>query len=99
MTCGNVASADLPPLMPEQKCWALAAAVLFLIAIGLLGFALNAQVMVVFAVGWVALQIFGYVGALKMAKGDFAHPLFKSQVLLHIIALALLVAVIMRAFK
>ena len=23
-----------------------------------------------------------------MAKGDFAHPLFKSQVMLHIIALA-----------
>lgn len=55
--------------------------------------------MVVFAVGWIVLQVFGYVGALKMAKGDFAHPLFKSQVMLHVIALALLAAVIMRAFR
>lgn len=93
-----MAESDLPPLAREQKLWALAAAALFLIAIGFLGFALNAQVMAVFAVGWVVLQIFGYVGALKMAKGDFAHPLFKSQVMLHIVALALLVAVFIRAF-
>ncbi len=94
-----MAQADLPPLSGEQKRWAFAAAALFLLAIGFLGFALNTQVMMVFAVGWVALQIFGYVGALKMAKGDFAHPLFKSQVMLHVIALALLAAVIIRAFK
>jgi hypothetical protein len=94
-----MAQAELPPLSGEQKRWAFAAAALFLLAIGFLGFALNTQVMMVFAVGWVALQIFGYVGALKMAKGDFAHPLFKSQVMLHVIALALLAAVIIRAFK
>ena len=90
---------DLPPLAREQKLWAFAAAALFLIAIGFLGFALSTKVMMVFAVGWIALQIFGYVGALRMAKGDFAHPLFKSQVMLHVIALALLVAVFMRAFS
>jgi hypothetical protein len=78
-----VADTDLPPLAREQKVWAAAAAALFLLAIGFLGFALNARVRVVFAVGWVMLQIFGFVGALKMAKGDFAHPLFKSQVILH----------------
>lgn len=89
---------DLNALTGEQRCWAFAAAVLFLLAIGFLGFALNAQVMVVFAVGWIALQVFGFAGALKLAKSDFAHPLFKSQVMLHIIALALLVAVIFRAF-
>ena len=50
-----------------------------------------------FAIGWVALQIFGYVGALKMAKGDFAHPLFKSQVLLHVIAVMLLIVTIVRS--
>jgi hypothetical protein len=94
-----MAQAELPPLSGEQKRWAFAAAALFLLAIGFLGFALNTQVMMVFAVGWVALQIFGYVGALKMAKGDFAHPLFKSQVMLHVIALALLAAVFIRAFK
>ncbi|MCZ8370313.1 MAG: pyridoxal phosphate biosynthetic protein [Porphyrobacter sp.] len=65
---------------------------------GFLGFALNTGVMRVFAVGWVALMIFGFVGATKAAKGDFAHPLFKSQVLLHVMALGLLVAVIIKAF-
>ena len=94
-----MAGGDLPPLAREQKVWAFAAAALFLLAVGFLGFALNARVMVVFAVGWIILQIFGFVGALKMAKGDFAHPLFKSQVMLHIIALALLAAVFLRAFK
>lgn len=90
---------DLPPLAPEQKRWAFAAAALFLLAVGFLGFALNAGVMQVFAVGWLALQIFGYVGSLKMAKGDFASPLFKSQVMLHIVALGLLAAVFLRAFE
>jgi small multidrug resistance pump len=90
---------DLPALTGEQKRWAFAAAALFLLAIGFLGFALNTGVMVVFAVGWLVLQIFGYVGALKMAKGDFAHPLFKSQVMLHVMALALLVAVIAKAIR
>ena len=90
---------DLPPLAREQKLWAAGAAALFLIAIGFLGFALSTKVMMVFAVGWIALQILGYVGALRMAKGDFAHPLFKSQVMLHVIALGLLVAVILGATR
>ena len=89
----------LPPLAREQKVWAFAAAALFLTVTGFLGFALNARVMVFFAVGWIVLQVFGFAGALKMAKGDFAHPLFKSQVMLHVIALALLAAVLIRAFK
>jgi small multidrug resistance pump len=93
-----MAGSDLPPLARAQKVWAFAAAALFLIAIGFLGFALNTGVMQVFAVGWVALMIFGFVGALRMAKGDFAHPLFKSQVMLHVMALALLAAVIAKAF-
>ncbi len=90
---------ELPPLAPAQKLWAGLAALLFLIAVGFLGFALNTGVLRGFAIGWVALQIFGFVGALKFAKGDFAHPLFKSQVMLHIIAVALLIAVIFRAFQ
>lgn len=94
-----MAEGELPPLAREQKVWAFAAAALFLLAIGFLGFALNARVMVVFAVGWVMLQIFGFVGALRVAKGDFAHPLFKAQVMLHVIALGLLVAVFIRAFS
>lgn len=94
-----MAEPDLPPLTGEQKRWAFAAAALFLLAVGFLGFALNAQVMVVFAVGWIALQIFGFAGALKMAKGDFASPLFKSQVMLHVVAVGLLVAVILKALR
>jgi hypothetical protein len=94
-----MAQGDLPPLAPSQKLWAFAAAGLFLLAVGFLGFALNAGVMRVFAVGWLVLMIFGFVGAGRVAKGDFAHPLFKAQVMLHVIAVGLLVAVFIRAFK
>ena len=87
---------ELPDLTGEQKRWAFGAATLFLLAIGFLGFSLNAQVLVPFAIGWVALQIFGYVGSLKFANGDFASPLFKSQVMLHVMALFLLTALILR---
>jgi hypothetical protein len=94
-----MAEPDLPPLSGEQRRWAFSAAALFLLAIGFLGFALNTGVMRPFAIGWVALQIFGFVGALKAARGDFAHALFKAQVMLHLVAVLLLVAVIIRAFK
>ncbi len=90
---------DRPALTGEQQLWGLAAGLLFMLALGFLIFALSTRVMVVFAMGWVPLQIFGYLGALRMAKGDFAHPLFKSQVMLHVMAVALLVAVFLRAFK
>lgn len=90
---------ELPTLTGEQKRWAFGAAALFLIAIGFLGFAMSQKVMMVFAVGWLALMIFGFVGAIRVAKGDFAHPLFKAQVMLHVVAIGLLVAVIIRAFK
>ena len=93
------ASGDLPPLGAQQKRWALAAAGLFLIAVGFLGFALNTGVMRPFAIGWIALQIFGFVGALKAARGDFAHALFKAQVMLHVVAVLLLVAVFIRALR
>ena len=94
-----MAEPDLPALSGEQKRWALGAAGLFLLAVGFLGFALSTKVMMVFAVGWVALMIVGFVGGIRVAKGDFAHPLFKAQVTLHLVALGLLVAVIIRAFK
>jgi hypothetical protein len=94
-----VAKRDLPPLTGEQKRWALGAAGLFLLAVGFLGFSLSAGVMQVFAVGWLALMIFGFVGAGRVAGGDFAHPLFKAQVMLHVVAVGLLVAVMIRAFK
>lgn len=94
-----MASEDLPALEPAQKRWALAAACLFLVSVGFLGFSLNTGLMRPFAVGWVALQIFGYVGAIRMAKGDFAHPLFKSQIMLHVMAVLLLVVVIIKAMQ
>lgn len=99
MRRGKVSEPDLPALTGEQKRWAFSAAALFLIAIGFLGFALSQKVMMVFAVGWLALMIFGFVGAIRIAKGDFAHSLFKAQVMLHVVAVGLLVAVIIRAFK
>lgn len=92
-----MASNAPPPLTPAQKGWALGAAALFLIAVTFLGFALSRRVLVAFAIGWVALQIFGYVGALKFANGDFAHPLFKSQVMLHIVGFGLLILAVTRA--
>jgi hypothetical protein len=90
---------ELPELSTAQKGWALGAALLFLAAIGFLGFALRTGIMSGFAIGWVALQIFGYVGALKFANGDFAHPLFKTQVVLHIMAVVLLAATISKAMQ
>jgi hypothetical protein len=83
-------------LTPAQTRWALAAAVLFLAAIGLLGYAFQSGQLLVFAIGWVALQMFGYVGALRIANGDLAHPLFKAQVMLHAVAVLLLVGVMLR---
>lgn len=88
---------DLPPLSGAQKFWALAAALLFLLAVGFLGFALNTGVLMTFAIGWVALQIFGFVGALKFANGDFAHPLFISQVMIHAIGITFLAVILARA--
>lgn len=83
-------------LSSEQTRWAGAAAALFLAAIGLLGYAFQSGTLLVFAAGWVVLQMFGYVGALRFANGDLAHPLFKSQVMLHAIAFLLLVGMLVR---
>ena len=83
-------------LTPEQTRWAMAAAALFLTAVGLLGYSFASGLIRPFAIGWVVLQMFGYVGALRFAHGDLAHPLFKSQVMLHLIALGLLISLLLR---
>jgi small multidrug resistance pump len=88
--------APQPELTGEQKRWAFGAATLFLSAIGLLGYAVQSGTLVPFAIGWVVLQAFGYAGSLKRAGGDMAHPLFKSQVLVHFVVLGLLVAIILK---
>ncbi|MDJ0977053.1 MAG: pyridoxal phosphate biosynthetic protein [Erythrobacter sp.] len=85
-----------PELTKEQTRWAFAAATLFLTAIGLLGYAFASGAFLTFALGWVVLQMFGYVGALRFARGDLAHPLFKSQVMLHGMALILLIGLMAR---
>ena len=87
-----------PPaeLTREQTVWAFGAASLFLTAMGFLGFALAQGMALSFAIGWVILQVFGYVGALRFACGDLAHPLFKSQVMLHLMALVLMLAIVFR---
>jgi hypothetical protein len=79
-----------------QGLWALAGVIPFMLSIALLGYALAQQVLLVFAIAWPMIQIFGYSMTLKMAKGDPAHYLVKSQVLLHWMVLALAVAMLVR---
>ena len=79
-----------------QNLWALAAAVPFLLSIALLGYTFSKQVLVIFAAGWVLLQMFCYSVTLAMAKGDTAHYLVKAQVLLNWTVLALFVAKLAR---
>ena len=84
-------------LTREQTVWAAIAAAIFLLSLGWLGIAITNGVMLAFAIGWPVLQVAGYVGSLKRAHGDTAHYLFKAQVMLNIIVLALLIALIVRA--
>ena len=84
-------------LTGKQKLWALAAAIPFLLSLAFLGYALNTRTVMVLAVAWPALQIFGYVGALSRAKGDFSHPLWISQVMIYWIALVLIGAIVGKA--
>ena len=81
-------------LAPKQKLWALAAFIPFLLSIAFLGYALNQKTVLVLAIAWPALQIFGYVGAISRSKGDFSHPLWISQVMIHWIALVLIGALV-----
>ncbi|MBV7264672.1 pyridoxal phosphate biosynthetic protein [Erythrobacter ani] len=90
-------TSQAPELTSEQKRWAFFGSTLFLTAVGFLGYALGEGAMILFAAGWVALQIFGFVGSLRLAKGDFAQPLFKSQVFLHVIVLMMLMALVFRS--
>lgn len=86
--------APIAELTTKQKVWVLAAVFPFLLSIGFLGFALSQKSVMVLAIGWPALQIFGYVGALSRSKGEFSHPLWISQVMIHWIALVLIGAIL-----
>ena len=80
-----------------QHFWLVAGTIPFLLSILLLGISLNSGALTMFAFGWPLLQVFGYTMTLRMAKGDPSHDLVKVQVILHYIALALLVALVVRA--
>ena len=79
-----------------QLGWAFAAVIPFVLSIGLLGFAISTRTAISFAAFWPILQIFGYGMTLKMAKGDPAHYLVKTQVILHWIIVLLLAAMLVR---
>ena len=79
-----------------QLVWFLAGAIPFLASIGLLGYSLTTRVALSFAVFWPLLQIFGFVTALKMAKGDPAHYLVKTQVILHWMIVILLGSLVLK---
>ena len=84
-------------LSRKDTLWAIAAAIPFLLSIALLAYALSNRAALAFAIGWPVLQVFGYVGSLRLAKGQIDHPLVKSQVFIHWTMLALLTAMIARA--
>lgn len=81
-------------LSAKQKYWALAAAIPFLLSLAFLGYALNTRAALLLACLWPVLQVFGYVGAISRSKGDFSHPLWISQVVIHWIALVLIIALV-----
>jgi len=83
-------------LTRSVKFWALGAAIPFLASIALLGFAISRQTLLAFAIGWPIIQVLGYSGALKRAKGQIDHALVKTQVVLHWMMLAMLMAIFAR---
>ncbi len=74
-----------------------AAAIPFLASLLLLGVAVQTGQALPFAIGWPALQVFGYVVAVRKARGDMGHPLVTTQIVLHWLVLALAAAVVLGA--
>ena len=83
-------------LSRRAKVWALGATIPFLISIALLGFAISRQTLLAFAIGWPIIQVIGYAGSLRRAKGEIDHPLVKTQVVLHWMMLVILIAILAR---
>ena len=69
----------------------------FLLSIFFLGLGLRYGIMREFAVGWPLFQLFGYTVAYRLSRGDVTQPVFKAQVALHWLMLALLGAIWARA--
>jgi hypothetical protein len=72
----------------------IAAAIPFMLSLALLGVAAQSGMALPFAIGWPLLQIAGYVVTIRKAKGDMRHPLVTTQIVLHWLVLALLVAIV-----
>ncbi len=89
-------SSEQAQVTSAQFGWFLAGALSFILSIALLGYSLWTGIALSFAILWPLLQIFGYGMALKMAKGDPAHYLVKTQVVLHWMMVFLLAAMILR---
>ncbi len=84
-------------LTKNEKIWALGAAIPFLVSLAVLGIALNRGAFLAFAIGWPLIQILFYAGAIRQAGGAIDHPLVKTQVMLHWMMLAFLIAILVRA--
>ena len=81
----------------SDTLWALLAIIPFLLSIALLAYSIAQQAAFAFAFAWPVLQIIGYAGSLKRSGGVVAHPLVKTQVVVHWLVLVLFVALWMRA--
>ncbi len=80
------------------EAWRVAAAAIpFLVSLGLLGIAAQTGLALSFAIGWPIVQIVGYGVTLRKAKGDMRHPLVTTQIILHWLVLTLMSAVILGA--
>ena len=84
-------------LSGAEKAWALGAAIPFLFSLVVLGIAVQRGTFLEFAIGWPLIQMLFYYGAIRQADGAIDHPLVKTQVMLHWMMLAMLVAIITRA--
>ena len=80
------------------EAWRVAAAAIpFLVSLGLLGIAAQTGLALPFAIGWPIVQIAGYGVTLRKAKGDVRNPLVTTHIVLHWLVLALMSAVILGA--
>ena len=79
-----------------QLGWFVAGVIPLLCSIALLGYSISTRVALSFAIIWPLLQIFGFTVTLRLAKGDPAHYLVKTQVILHWMIVVLLGALIIR---
>ena len=59
--------------------------------------ALNLGQFLVFGIAWPLFQLVGYTMTLKIARGDFTHPMVVTQICLHWIIAVLLITLMVRS--